>query len=124
MCTFAAEFDSRRYELYIYITTFPAYLLGILRTDFNVTTGIQTDRIRSIKEKSEMKKYYAKGGIPTARQIRAAEGFDAVIDLPEPLQIPIQHLADIGRAKLSWKYISMAFGVSLYSGVMSDAVDV
>ena len=87
-------------------------------------TGIQTDRIRSIKEKSEMKKYYAKGGIPTARQIRAAEGFDAVIDLPEPLQIPVQHLADIGRAKLSWKYISMAFGVSLYSGVMSDAVDV
>ena len=43
-----------------------------LRTDFNVTTGIRTDRIRSIKEKSEMKKYYAKGGIPTARQIRAA----------------------------------------------------
>ena len=32
-----------------------------LRTDFNVTTGIQTDRIRAIKEKSEMKKYYAKG---------------------------------------------------------------
>lgn len=44
-----------------------------LRTDFNVTTGLQTDRIRSIKEKSEMKKYYAKGDIPTARQIRAAE---------------------------------------------------
>ena len=38
-----------------------------LRTDFNVTTGLQTDRIRSIKEKSEMKKYYAKGDIPTAR---------------------------------------------------------
>ena len=26
-----------------------------LRTDFNVTTGIQANRIRSIKEKSEMK---------------------------------------------------------------------
>lgn len=42
-----------------------------LRTDFNVTTGLQTDRIRSIKEKSEMKKYYAKGDIPTARQMDA-----------------------------------------------------
>ena len=45
-----------------------------LRTDFNVTTGIQTDRIASIRNKSEMKKYYALGGIPTARQIKGAEG--------------------------------------------------
>ena len=30
MCTFARENDTGRYELYIYITTFPAYLLGIL----------------------------------------------------------------------------------------------
>ena len=39
-----------------------------LRTDFNVTTGIQSSRIRSIKEKSEMKKCYLEGGIPTARK--------------------------------------------------------
>ena len=39
-----------------------------LRTDFNVVTGIQADRIRSIKEKSEMKKHYLEGGIPTARR--------------------------------------------------------
>ena len=45
-----------------------------LRTDFNVTTGIQTDRISSIKNKSEMKKYYREGGIPTARQIKGSEG--------------------------------------------------
>ena len=49
-----------------------------LRTDFNVTTGIQSDRIASIKQKSEMKKYYALGGIPTARQIRCAEGQEKV----------------------------------------------
>lgn len=49
-----------------------------LRTDFNVTTGIQTDRIASIKNKSEMKKYYALGGVPTARQIKAAEGLAKV----------------------------------------------
>ena len=45
-----------------------------LRTDFNVSSGIRTDRIASIKRKSEMKRYYALGGIPTARQIRGAEG--------------------------------------------------
>jgi len=45
-----------------------------LRTDFNVTTGLKNDRIAAIKNKSEMKKYYALGGIPTARQIKGAEG--------------------------------------------------
>ena len=45
-----------------------------LRTDFNVTSGIQNDHIAAIKNKSEMKKYYALGGIPTARQIKGAEG--------------------------------------------------
>ena len=39
-----------------------------LRTDFNVTTGIRTDRISFIKEKSLMKKLYLEAGIPTARQ--------------------------------------------------------
>ena len=49
-----------------------------LRTDFNVTTGIRTDRIASIRNKSEMKKYYALGDIPTARQVKGAEGADKV----------------------------------------------
>lgn len=49
-----------------------------LRTDFNVTTGIDFDHILRIKEKSLMKTYYAKGNIPTARQIKASEGEDAV----------------------------------------------
>ena len=39
-----------------------------LRTDFNVTTGIQSDRIGFIKEKSLMKQIYTEAGIPTARQ--------------------------------------------------------
>ncbi len=67
-----------------------------LRTDFNVTTGIQSDRIRSIKEKSEMKKYYAKGGIPTARQIRAAEGFEAVLNFARLVGYPIIAKPDVG----------------------------
>ena len=45
-----------------------------LRTDFNVTTGLHSDRIAAIRNKSEMKKYYALGGIPTARQIKGSEG--------------------------------------------------
>ena len=45
-----------------------------LRTDFNVTTGIKSDRMAAIRNKSEMKKYYAAGGIPTARQIKCSEG--------------------------------------------------
>lgn len=45
-----------------------------LRTDFNVASGIKNDQIASIRKKSEMKKYYALGGIPTARQIKASEG--------------------------------------------------
>ena len=49
-----------------------------LRTDFNVTTGIQSDHIAAIKNKSEMKKYYRKGSIPTARQIKCSEGLEAV----------------------------------------------
>ena len=45
-----------------------------LRTDFNVTTGIKSDAVGAIRNKSEMKKYYAAGGIPTARQIKVSEG--------------------------------------------------
>lgn len=67
-----------------------------LRTDFNVTTGIQSDSIASIKEKSEMKKYYAKGGIPTARQMRASKGAGAVIDFAIKTGFPIIAKPDIG----------------------------
>ena len=49
-----------------------------LRSDFNIDSGIKADRIASIRNKSEMKKYYALGGIPTARQIKAGERTGAV----------------------------------------------
>ena len=67
-----------------------------LRTDFNVTTGIRNDQIRSIKEKSEMKKFYAKGNIPTARQIRAAEGFEALRGFARQVGYPIIAKPDVG----------------------------
>lgn len=38
-----------------------------LRTDFNITTGVQSNRIDGIKYKSKMKAYYKKAGVPTAR---------------------------------------------------------
>ncbi|MBR4826983.1 MAG: hypothetical protein IKZ91_03770 [Bacteroidales bacterium] len=67
-----------------------------LRTDFNVTTGLHTDRIAGIKEKSEMKKSYAAGKVPTARQIKAAEGLDAVLAFTKKTGYPIIAKPDNG----------------------------
>ena len=67
-----------------------------LRTDFNVCTGIKTDHIRAIKEKSEMKKYYALGHIPTARQIRASEGYEAVCRFVSESKFPLISKPDRG----------------------------
>ena len=67
-----------------------------LRTDFNVTTGIRSDRIAAIKSKSEMKKYYALGDIPTARQIKAAEGLEKVRDFTRKTGFPIIAKPDNG----------------------------
>lgn len=67
-----------------------------LRTDFNVTTGIQSDHIAAIKNKSEMKKYYRKGGIPTARQIKCSEGLGAVKTFAEKTGFPIIAKPDNG----------------------------
>jgi len=41
-----------------------------LRKDFNISTGINSDDIKKFKSKAEMKKYYAKGKVPTARQAK------------------------------------------------------
>ena len=38
-----------------------------LRTDFHITTGVNTDEVACFKSKSGMKAYYAKAGVPTAR---------------------------------------------------------
>lgn len=67
-----------------------------LRTDFNVTTGIKLDGIHAIKEKSEMKKFYAKGGIRTARQIKSAEGIEAVKRFAKDAGYPVFAKPDVG----------------------------
>ncbi len=67
-----------------------------LRTDFNVNTGIKVDRIDSIKEKSEMKKYYAEGGIRTARQVKASNGLEAVLAFASEAGYPLFAKPDVG----------------------------
>ena len=56
-----------------------------LRTDFNITTGLQNDRIDGIKYKSRMKEFYAKAGVKTAR-------YHLVTDLEEGLAF----IAEVG----------------------------
>ena len=54
-----------------------------LRTDFHVTTGYQYDEVGHIKNKSAMKEFYAKAGVPTARlhKITDYEGARQFIEL-------------------------------------------
>ena len=67
-----------------------------LRTEFNVTTGIKSDQVAAIRNKSEMKKYYNLGGIPTARQIKCAEGRDRVKEFVQLTGYPVIAKPDSG----------------------------
>ena len=58
-----------------------------LRTDFNITTGVDTEGVAAFKSKSGMKAYYAKAGVPTARchnvtDKAAAQAFIAEVGYP------------------------------------------
>ena len=58
-----------------------------LRTDFNITTGVQNGQIDFIKEKSLMKIKYKEAGVPTARQslvtdLASAKEFIAEVGYP------------------------------------------
>ena len=87
-----------------------------LRTDFNVTTGIQSSRIRSIKEKSEMKKCYLEGGIPTARQKLASHGVEAIGKFAAEVGYPIIAKPDVGvGASGTYKINSEAELVDFYA---------
>lgn len=95
----AVAFFSHKYGKIDWIESNNEYWLeqnARIRTDFNITTGIKNDQIASIKEKSEMKKYYKKGKVPTARQIKAAEGFEAVRDFAALTGYPIIAKPDNG----------------------------
>ena len=67
----AVAFFSWKYGKIDWIESMNEYWLeqdARLRTDFNITTGIRSDRISFIKEKRLMKQLYLEAGIPTARQ--------------------------------------------------------
>ena len=58
-----------------------------LRTDFNITTGVDERGVAAFKSKSGMKAYYAKAQVPTARchivtDIAAARAFIAQVGWP------------------------------------------
>ena len=79
-----------------------------LRTDFNVKTGIQSDRIDFIKEKSLMKRLYLDAGIPTARQ-HLVSTRDAARAFIEEVGYPVIVKPDIGvGATNTWKLESDA----------------
>ena len=74
-----------------------------LRTDFNVTTGIRTDRIGFIKEKRLMKQLYLEAGIPTARQhvVTTREAGEAFV---HEVGYPVIVKPDVGvGATHTWK---------------------
>ncbi len=74
-----------------------------LRTDFNVTTGIQSDRIGFIKEKSRMKQLYQKAKIPTARQ-HVVSTREAGREFIEKVGYPVIVKPDVGvGATDTWK---------------------
>ena len=59
-----------------------------LRTDFNITSGFQTEDMSRIKYKSKMKPYYRKAGIPVARY-HIVEGFDDCVRFIKKVKYPV-----------------------------------
>ena len=102
----AVAFFSFKYGKIDWIESLNEYWLeqdACLRTDFNVTTGIQSDRIGFIKEKSLMKKLYQAGGIPTARQSPVTTR-EAGLDFVQKVGYPVIVKPDIGvGAAHTWK---------------------
>ncbi|MBQ6576651.1 MAG: ATP-grasp domain-containing protein [Bacteroidales bacterium] len=66
-----------------------------LRTDFNIRTGVGQDGIWAFKSKAEMKKYYAIGGIPTARQHKVWD-FDGAKEFISLVGYPVIVKPEVG----------------------------
>ncbi len=102
----AVAFLAFRYGKIDWIESMNEYWLeqdARLRTDFNVTTGIRSDRISFIKEKSLMKKLYLDAGIPTARQ-HAVSGLEAARAFVSRVGFPVIVKPDVGvGATNTWK---------------------
>ena len=66
-----------------------------LRTEFNITTGPKTPDMAKIKYKSEMKAYYEKAGLPTARY-HLVQGYDDAIAFAHKVGYPVVVKPDNG----------------------------
>ena len=66
-----------------------------LRNDFNVTTGEHIENMRRIKNKSEMKKYYALAKIPTAR-LHKVTTIDSAHNFISQVGYPVIVKPDVG----------------------------
>ena len=102
----AVAFFAFRYGKIDWIESMNEYWLeqdARLRTDFNVTTGIRSDRIRFIKEKSLMKQLFLDAGIPTARQ-HVVSTVEAGLEFAEKVGYPLIVKPNIGvGATDTWK---------------------
>ncbi|MGI6002562.1 MAG: ATP-grasp domain-containing protein [Lachnospiraceae bacterium] len=102
----AVAFFSFKYGKIDWIESMNEYWLELdarLRTDFNVTTGVQNDQIAYFKEKSLMKKKYAKAKVPTARQ-QAVTTLAAAKKFIEKTGYPVIVKPDVGvGATDTWK---------------------
>ena len=102
----AVAFFAFRYGKIDWIESMNEYWLeqdAQLRTDFNVTTGIRSDRIRFIKEKSLMKQLFLDAGIPTARQ-HVVSTVEAGLAFAEAVGYPLIVKPNIGvGATDTWK---------------------
>ncbi len=75
-----------------------------LRTDFHITTGIQSSEIGSWKHKSSMKPVYASAGIPTARCHRVSDLEAAAEFIAANGGYPVIAKPDVGvGAANTWK---------------------
>lgn len=68
---------------------------AMLRTEFHITTGLMIDEMPKIKFKSQMKAYYAKAGIPTARY-HIVEGYDDAWEFANMVGYPVVVKPDNG----------------------------
>lgn len=74
-----------------------------LRTDFNITTGVRQRDIARFKSKAAQKTWYAKGGIPTARQARVTTP-EAARAFLEETGYPVIVKPEVGvGAEATWK---------------------
>lgn len=74
-----------------------------LRTDFNVNTGVKSNKIDEWNHKFNMKKYYERGGVPTARCIQVKD-YDECLNFIDAVGYPVFVKPNHGMgAQDSWK---------------------